>query len=464
MPAISPSIPDHGPVPPRSGPHHYAPGAASAGDPLSPGDGNGGYDAAHYALRIGYDPATQRLTGDDVVTAFTTQDLSRFNLDFHGLTVDAVTVNGEAAAFRRSGDELVIEPARGIDVGTRFVTHITYGGKPGGYRDAQLGVEGFVPIPGGAVVAGEPHVAASWFPVNDYPADKATYDISVTVPAGYQALSNGLLASTTTTAGRTTWRWVENYPMASYLATAMIGHYRITRGSDGGRPVITAVEASLPVSYDTTLGRTAEVVDFLSRYFGPYPFASEGGIIHADNRFGFALENQTRPVYSPGFFTRSGDNTGVLAHELAHQWFGDSLSVKSWNDLWLNEGFATYAEWMWSEHTGGKSARQIFDETYRGQAGRALPMGTPGKLSEASMFGDTTYVRGAAVLGALRVTVGDATFFKILRGYAATFAYRNVSTSDFVAYAEQVSGADLGRFFRQWLYTAGKPPYPTPIR
>jgi aminopeptidase N len=453
---VTPSIPDHGPVPSVAGAHHYRPGAASAGDPLAPGDGNGGYDVAHYALQIGYDPATKQLTGDDVITAFATQDLSRFNLDFHGLTLSSVTVNDAPATFHRSGDELQVTPAKGIDVGTKFVTHLRYQGRPNGYQDVELGVEGFIPTATGTVVAGEPHVAASWFPVNDYPTDKATYDIAVTVPSGYQALSNGLLASKSNSGGQTTWHWVMNQPMASYLATAMIGHYRITNTTDGGRPVVTAVDSSLPTSYDTTLERTAEVVSYLERYFGPYPFDAAGGIIHADSQFGFALENQTRPVYSPGFFTRPGDDSGVLAHELAHQWFGDSLSVASWNDLWLNEGFATYAEWLWTEHNGGPTARQTFDSTY--QSG--IPTGTPGKLTEQSMFDSTTYVRGAMTLGALRVALGDPAFFKILKGWPAAHQYGNVSTAQFIAFAEEQSGKDLSKLFEQWLYTPGKPPYP----
>jgi aminopeptidase N len=456
----APSIPDHGPVPPTTGPHHYTAGASSAGDRLAPGDGNGGYDVAHYQLQIGYDPATKALTGDDLVTAYATQDLARFNLDFHGLTLSSVTVNDAPAQFHRAGDELQITPAQGIDVGTKFTVHLKYAGKPNGYRADELGVEGFIPTSYGTVVAGEPHVAASWFPVNDYPADKATYDIAITVPSGYQALSNGLLISKAANGANTTWRWLMNQPMASYLATAMIGHYRITNTTDGGRPVVTAVDSSLPTSYDATLARTAEVVSFEEKFFGPYPFDAEGGIIHADREFGFALENQSRPVYSPDFYIHGEDNTGVLAHELAHQWFGDSLTVASWNDLWLNEGFATYAEWMWSEHTGAEPASQIFNDTYNGANGRSLPSGTPGKLSETSMFDDNTYVRGAALLGALRITLGDATFFKILRGWANKYKYGNVTTQEFIDFAEQTSGKDLTTFFHAWLDAGGKPPYP----
>jgi aminopeptidase N len=457
----APSIADRGPVPTKAGPHHYTPGAASVGDKLAPGTGNGGYDVAHYALKIGYDPASKQLTGDDTITAFATQDLSRFNLDFHGLSLGPVTVNDAPATTRRSGDEVQITPAAGIDVGTKFVVRLQYSGKPNGYVGSELGQEGFIPTSNGAVVAGEPYVAASWFPVNDHPTDKATYAISITVPSAYQALSNGLLASKTVNGASTTWNWVMNQPMASYLATAMIGHYRITNTTDGGRPVVTAVESSLPVSYDATLSRTAEVVSYLEKFFGPYPFDAEGGIIHADSQFGFALENQSRPVYSPGFFTRGGDQTWVLAHELAHQWFGDSLSVQSWNDTWLNEGFATYAEWLWSEHIGGEPAKAIFDDTYHGTNGRSLPTGTPGKLTEQSMFDDNVYVRGAAVLGALRVSLGDPTFFRIVKDWATQHRYGNVSTAEFIAFVEKESGKDLPKFFHEWLYQPGKPPAPS---
>lgn len=445
-------------------PRDYRPGAASIGDPLFPSEGNGGYDVAHYAISVGYLPSTRKLTGEDVVTATATQDLSRFDLDLHGLTVAAVAVNGAAATFNRVSDKLVITPARGIDDGTTFTTDIHYGGTPEPYSDPELGFVGFIPETDGALAQGEPDVAATWFPVNDHPRDKASYDISITVPSALAALSNGVLVSKTVAGADTTWHWRESAPMASYLATAVIGRYRVATSIHDGLPVVTAVQASLPTKVDAVLARTPEVVDFLVTQFGPYPFDAMGGIVHNDSRVGFALENQTRPVYAPGFFAQKGnDGSWVLAHELAHQWYGDSLSVQDWSDVWLNEGFATYAEWLWSEHTGGQTPRQIFDDVYHGRNGRQLVHLAPAAPIVRTLFSDAVYTRGGATLEALRITVGDAMFFQIIRGWAADHAGQNVSTAEFIAYVDQVTGKKLDDFLQAWLYEGSVPPYPTAL-
>lgn len=461
---VSPSVPATGPVPPTSGPHHYRPGAASVGDPLASGEGNGGYDVAHYSLSIRYEPTGHKLTGDDVVTAFATQDLSRFNLDFHGLAVNSVQVNGVDAKYLRQGDELRITPSAGIDVGTKFTVHVVYGGVPAGYVGPELGTEGFLPSGPGAIAQGEPDVAASWYPVNDHPSDKATYEINITTPSDLEALSNGLLVGKSPASGaEQTWHWVENQPMASYLATVMIGRYRITTKTDSGRPVLLAVDETLPKSYDAALDRIPEVINFLEKDFGPYPFDSEGGIIHADGRLRFALENQSLPVYSQSFFAQQRDTTWVLAHELAHQWYGDSVSVANWSDLWLNEGFATYAEWLWTEHEGGATPKQTFDVLYNGKNGQVLPSDPPAAPSADTLFGDSVYTRGAAALEALRIGVGDSAFFAILKGWAARKAYGNATTQDFLAYARKVSGKPIDSLLHDWLFGSGKPAYPKPL-
>ena len=248
--------------------------------------------------------------------------------------------------------------------------------------------------------------------------------------------------------------------MASYLVTLVIGDYRVTNGSWHGLPMVLAVADGEPASVDETLARTPEVLDFLVSQFGPYPFDAVGGIVHDDTAVGFALENQTRPVYAPSFFTLGGDGTWVLAHELAHQWYGDDVSVQNWSDIWLNEGFATYAEWLWSEHQGGQTPQQIFDDTYYGRNKRSLPQDAPAAPTVRSVFGDASYVRGAATLQALRIAVGDDAFWRIVRGWPVARHFGNASTADFIAYADQVSGVSLDSFLHRWLYEPGTPPYP----
>ncbi len=447
------------PIPTGSGPHVYKPGAATVGDPLFPTSGNGGYDVSHYAITIGWDPASDALTGDDVVTATATQDLSRFDLDLRGLTVASVTVNGVAAKFVRAADKLVVTPAHGIDVGTPMVTHIVYAGVPKAYTDPKLGDEGFLAYGHREAVAqGEPQVAATWYPVNDHPQDKASYDVTITAPSDLSALSNGVLVSKTASGADTTWHWSEHAPMASYLAMVAIGNYRVRMSTHNGLPVVTAVDSSLSQSIDSQIAETPEIIDFLATQFGPYPFDAEGGIVQTDPDVRFALENQSRPVYSSEFF-QGGENTGVIAHELAHQWYGDSVSVQEWSDVWLNEGFATYAEWLWSEHNGQDSPKQIFDRYYDS----GLPTDPPAVRTAANLFENSVYVRGGATLEALRITVGDATFFKIIQGWAAQRKYGNGSTAQFIAFADQISGKSLDAFFQAWLFTSGKPTYPKPL-
>jgi aminopeptidase N len=439
-----------------------SPGAVTSGDSIFPELGNGGYDVGHYSIAISYVPSSHRLTGTDTLTARATQALSRFDLDLHRLTVTSVTVDGMRASFVRAADKLTITPGRPLPRGADFTTAIVYGGVPVPYSDPDLGFEGFVPESDGALAQGEPQVAAGWFPVNDRPTDKATYDIRLTAPSSLAAISNGVLAGRQTAGGSTTWHWVESAPMASYLTLVAIGRYRVTMSTHGGRPVVLAVASALPKSVDAQLAETPQILDFLVSQFGPYPFDAVGGVVHDDSRIGFALENQTRPAYAPGFFAVPQDPTGTIAHELTHQWFGDSVTVGDWSDVWLNEGFATYAEWLWSEHQGHSTPKHMFDTMYNGPSG-TLPTEPPAQPTEQSLFGPSAYRRGAATLEALRISVGDAAFWRIVRGWARDHAGGNVTTAQFIAYADQVSGKKLDGFFQAWLYENGKPPYPRPL-
>ncbi|MBO0867030.1 MAG: M1 family metallopeptidase [Micromonosporaceae bacterium] len=464
VPATQVRVPS--PTPPAASPSpsrtpHFAPGAARSDDRLFPELGDGGYDATHYAITVGYTSSGKAITGDAVVTATATQDLSNFALDLRALTVSSVTVDGRPARFSRAGDKLVVTPATGIPLGATFATHIVYGGVPKTYEAPGLGTEGFHSYAGQQAIAqGEPHVAASWYPVDDRPGDKATYDIAITAPVADVALAGGVLtAKTPASGGRQTWHWTESAPMASYLAFVAIGRYRLHTSTHNGRPVLVAVASSLPTSVDRVLAQTPRITDFLASQFGPYPFDAEGGIVHDDPVFGFALENQTRPVYSAAFFrnTSTSYQTSVIAHELAHQWYGDSVSLAQWQDIWLNEGFATYAMWLWTEHQGGASPLQTFTQLYN--SGK-LPKEAPGRLDRRHIFDNTPYNRGAATLEALRISIGDAAFFQTIRAWAAQHRYGNGTTDEFIALAAQISGKNLVPLFTAWLDTATRPAFP----
>jgi aminopeptidase N len=434
-------------------------GADGIGDAYYPKAGNGGYDVGDYNLDLKYEPATDKLTGTAKITATATERLTRFNFDLKALTVDTITIDGETATAKANGDELEVTPARLIDRGATFVTTIHYSGVPQPYQDDKFGQDGFLNTDDGAVAIGEPEVAAAWYPVNDHPRDKATYTVKITAPDGLTAMSNGALSGKSSAGGWTTWTWVEDAPMASYLATVAIGKYRVAQSTHNGIPVFLAVDTSLDPEIDAALARTPEIIDYLATMFGPYPFDAMGGIVIDDKRIRFALENQTRPIYSWSFFHKGSPDTLVIVHELTHQWYGDSVSVDQWKEIWLNEGFATYAEWLWQEHNGGSSPQQTFD-TYYNRADSPIwkvPAGNPGK---AELFGESVYTRGGMTVQALRTTVGDDAFFKILKAWAATKKYSNATTPEFIATAEKISGKQLDQLFSSWLYGTVRPPRP----
>ncbi|MBV1856419.1 M1 family metallopeptidase [Catellatospora tritici] len=438
--------------------HDFKPGAAGIGDPYFPAYGNGGYDVASYGIKVKYDPKTDKLSGDVTITAAATQDLSGFNLDLAGLSVRSVTVDDVAATVRRQANELIVTPAKGIASGGTFVTHVVYDGVPkpvkNKYKD--LGEGGWFATADGAIVLGQPDSAAGWFPVNDHPLDKAVYTIEATVPKGLTAVSNGVLGTTTTTGAWTTWTWSESKPMASYLSTLVIGKFRVTTGTHNGKPVYSAVTTKIAKgAADTSVAHTVKIADFLETQFGPYPFDSYGGVVISDDRIHFALETQSRPVYSAGFF-RNGVNDTVIAHELAHQWFGDAIAVHHWEDIWLNEGFARYAEWLWNDHAGVQSAQKSFNLTYQ----RSTPdvwKTPPGRPGAAHIFDATVYDRGAMTLHALRKAVGDRAFFAIVKAWTTEKTGGNGTTAEFVALAEKESGKQLDSLFDAWLYGKTKP-------
>ncbi|WP_067496050.1 M1 family metallopeptidase [Actinoplanes sp. TFC3] len=446
-----------GTAPSSQPPPSFAPGADGAGDPYFPTYGNGGYDVAGYDLDLRYDPKTGLLNGTANVTATATQDLSSFNLDLAGLAVSKVSIGGQPATSKAVQDELTITPAAGIVKGTSFTVTIDYGGRPEPLSNDALGDGGWLRTNDGAFALGQPESASTWFPVNDHPSDKATFALAMTVPDGVEAISNGVPGERSTAGGWTTWRWSEAKPMASYLATVVIGQYRVTTSTHDGKPLITAVPESLPANGPAarSMTLTGEIADFLVTRFGPYPFDSYGGVVIDDDRVGYALETQSRPVYGNVFF-RSSTNPTVVAHELAHQWYGDSVALERWQDIWLNEGFATYAEWLWLEHKGERTTQQSFDAAFDGFDWKT-PTGDPGR---DQIFGDAVYQRGAMLVHALRKTIGDQAFFALLKSWPAEHRDGNATTADFIAAAERAAGRDLKGFFRQWLENKTAPTRP----
>ncbi|MFB9462235.1 M1 family metallopeptidase [Streptomyces cinereospinus] len=440
------------------------PGGSGAGDPYFPHAGNGGYDVTHYGLTLSYTPGTRQLTGRAAITARATQDLSAFDLDLRGLTVGQVTVDGTAARWNRAGQELTVRPRDGLAEGRTFRVAVRYSGTPATITDPDGSQEGWLPTDDGALALGQPVGSMAWYPGNHHPSDKAAYDITVTVPRGLRAVSNGELRAERTTGGRTTATWRTRRPMASYLATLAIGRYDVTRTvTPRGLPVHTAVDPAEAAASRAVLARVPEVLAWAEDLFGPYPFASAGAIVERPGDAGYALETQNRPVF-PG-----APDTGLLVHELAHQWYGNSVTPASWRDMWLNEGFATYAEWLWTEEHGGDTAQQVFDQLYAGtryavpaenEAVWSFPPANPPDAAHVS--GRPVYDRGAMVLHRVRRTLADETAFRaLLRGWSAAHRHANASTADFTAYVERrAPGKDFDEVWKEWLYGEGRPRQP----
>jgi aminopeptidase N len=429
----------------------FTPGAPGAGDPYFPNAGNGGYDVASYDLTLDWQPSGNQLTGTAVITAKATQNLSRFDLDLRGFTISRLLVDSAAATFARDGEqELVITPPSGIRAGRTFTVTLDYHGTPSVVTDPDQSIEGWVPTDDGAFVVNEPQGSPAWYPVNDTPRDKATYRFRVTVPAGLTAMANGVLESSTTAGGKTTWVWHETDPMSSYLATSTIGRFDLTISQIGGIPSYLAIDPQLPKG--TVFQLMPDIVRFYESIYGPYPLNAVGGIADSAKNVGYSLETQTKPIYD-----RMPDELTV-AHELSHMWFGDAVTLTQWPDIWLHEGFATFSEWIWSEYTGSKTAQKYFENFYNQPPQDAFwlpPPGDPG--APAFLFDGTIYYRGGMTLQALRVKIGDFAFFNLLRSWVTQNRYGNVSTPQFIALAEEVSGMDLERFFDVWLYEPAKP-------
>ncbi|MEV4281420.1 M1 family metallopeptidase [Actinoplanes xinjiangensis] len=439
------------------------PGSPGAGDVYYPEYGNGGYDVAHYDIRLRYHPATDRLTGTTTILASATQDLSRFNLDF-ALATQSVRVNNRAATFTKQGDhELVVTPARPVARGAPLTIVVEYDDIPSTVVAA--GFTSWNRTPDGALAVNEPEIAWWWYPSNDHPTDKAGFDVSILVPTGVEAISNGTPTRWAVPAfgGWDRWSWRQDKPQATYLTFLAIGDFDTYQDTSAdGSPIVTAyntrLDAATAAAARTSVERSDEITDWLAGLVGPYPFGARGGVVTGAGDQGFALETQTRPVYDGRSFIR-GSNNSLVVHELAHQWFGDSVSVGQWKDIWLNEGFASYAQWLWSEEQGEGTAAEIADYVYS----TVYPVDDPfwqvlpGDPGPERLFDGAVYDRGALTVHHLRELVGDEDFFAILRAWTDTRRYGDGTTPEFQALAERISGVDLDAFLQEWLYTPGRP-------
>ena len=424
------------------------------------------YDALHYDLDLNVNVDANFLSGVVTIDATAKEDLTEFALDLRGLTVTEVLVNDQPATFSQTDAKLWITPPLKLVASESFTSRITYSGNPQPFiseSDPNVAV-GWIKYQDGIVVLGEPDGASNWFPSNNHPTDKATYTVRVTTPKQYNVFGNGVLTDQVNHDTETTYTWQMDKPMASYLVCINISTYVDKIGDVNGVPLRFYATSASADTVDIQLAYAKDMIPYFSQIFGPYPFSTYGGVvIDVDSAPTEEIKNDWESLY--GLETQSftlffkNNDVDLAAHELAHQWFGNDVSLTDWHDIWLKEGFAKFAEWLWEEHLDG--AQSLRDKLLAPDAYdkfvaeyEAYPPGNPPR---DNLYHATVYVRGAMTLYALRLKLGDDTFFHIVRTFVDQFSYSNASTKDFIKVAEEVSNQDLSAFFDTWLYSTHLP-------
>jgi aminopeptidase N len=459
-----------------------APGAAGIGDPLQPQLGNGGYDVLHYDLDLRYatsDPA-QPLDGDETIVARATQSLSSFDLDFAGQGPAGVWVNGRPAAFTRAAEELVITPKHPLRDGRRFVVRIAhFGATPTVPGDDPASTAFFV-TPDGSGTAPQPYYAHLVYPCNDHPRDKATFRFDFDVPQGTDAVANGTEVGRRTRNGRTHWSYVMREPMATELTQLAVGNWDFSKPERHHGVELRDVTApSLTASLQAALALEPGQLDYMEQRVGRYPFDSFGSLIVVAD-LGFALETQSISLLDSTWFTGYGQGVWdpTMLHELSHMWFGDSVAPYDWSDLWLNEGHASWYEFVYAEEKGFLAedttnypddqgyatldelmhAVYAHSDQWRHDNG---PVAAPSSGNPDDLFSFNVYHGGALVLYALRQKVGTDAFERIERAWVHRYEGQSASTADFIALASHVAHRrHVASFLRDWLYGDTTPPMP----
>ncbi|HSS67522.1 MAG TPA: M1 family metallopeptidase [Nocardioidaceae bacterium] len=426
-------------------------------DEYLPGHGDHSFGVRRYDLALDYRVEGNRLSGRAEIAAIAHEPLRAIALDLQDLNVSKVTVDGKPPAkYSHRRGRLEIQLATRVEAGHELAVVVAYSGNPRPIASS-VGEAGWEELADGVIVAAQPHGAPSWFPCNDRPSDKASYRVAITAPADYHVISNGSLMSTQRRASSMTWTYEQTEPMASYLATVQIGRY-VVRGLESPTPMHVVLAADRVGQLEVAFGRQPQMMDVFCEVYGPYPFASYT-IVVTDDELDIPLEAQSVSIFGSNCLSDSWNAERLIAHELSHQWVGNCVTLTNWKDIWLHEGFACYSEWLWSERSGRRSADVHAREHWSRLDGlpQDLVLADPGP---ALMFDDRVYKRGALLLHALRLTIGDEVFFLILREWVARHRYGSVATVDFIALAEELAQRRLGELFKAWLHDGALPALP----
>ena len=426
-------------------------------DPYLPHAGNFGYRVSRYELDLEYKVAINRLAGSATITAVTLAALRTFTLDLSdALDVTKVSVNGRRpASFRCSGGKLHIALTSSLPAGAAMTIAVRYGGTPRPIRSL-WGEVGFEELTEGVLVAGQPNGAASWFPCDDHPSAKASYRIQISTENPYRAIANGELISRRARAGMTTWTYEQAEPTSTYLITLQIGMYEMYRLQKSPVLMQAALPARLKRNFDNDFGRQTQMMKVFIKLFGPYPLSTGYTVVVTDDALEIPLEAQGISIFGANHCDGRRGSERLIAHELAHQWFGNSVTARRWRDIWLHEGFACYAEWLWSEESGGQSADAWARHFHQrlSESPQDLLLSDPGPRD---MFDDRVYKRGALTLHALRGIIGSENFFALLRDWTKRYRHSTAVTDDFTGLAANYANESLRPLWDAWLYSEDVP-------
>ncbi len=433
-------------------------GEPGIGDSYYADLGNGGYDVEHYTIVLTVDPEQNEISGTTSLEAQALMRLSSLNLELQGLTIDSLLVNGRPAVYSRQERELTITPSRPLAALRPFSVEIAYHGNPEpGLSRAGVGRTGWFHAQDGTInVLSEPDNASSWYPVNDHPRDKASYRFEISVPKPWMVAATGTLQEVIDLGAANRYIWVMQAPMASYLASINVGKYLFEETeAPGGIHIRNYFPPDFPAELKNNFELMPEMLEYFNGLFGQYPFDTYGVVITADQVFcPSALEGQTLSIHCPDMLMAT---EYVIAHEIAHQWFGNSVSLENWQDLWLKEGLASYAGWLWDHRGEDLDTLTTFVSKRKNEISLAAPIANP---PADAMYGAEVYIGGAIFFHALRLQVGDPAFFEALRTYTEKYRDGNASVIEFRQVAESASGQELETFFNAWLTVTDLPPLP----
>jgi aminopeptidase N len=439
-------------------------GQTAASEPYFPGHGDPRYRVHRYELSLDYRPGPNRLAGHARISAIAGRaPLTEFHLNLEAFRLGKVLVDGRPPRYTHRGGKLRIRPVKPLRAGAAFTVEVHWSGNPKPVNSPWGGL-GWEELSDGALVASQPVGAPSWFPCNDRPDDKAAYQISLTVPSPYTVVVGGRLLTRTTKSSTTTWVYEQQAPTPSYLVGLSIGMYQTVLLGEpglGGVPQSAYVPVRLLSEFSRDFARQPEMMRLFEDLFGPYPFG-EYAVVVADEDFDVPVEAQGLSLFGANHVDGARGWERLVAHELAHQWFGNSLTIADWRDIWLNEGFAKYAEWLWSERSGGRTTQELAATAHRELSvlPQDLVLADPGRKS---LFDDQVYERGGLTVHAIRCALGDEPFFRMVRDWVSAHRHGVVTTEAFTAHVARYAAAPVGDLMTAWLRRRPLPPLPAPL-